>query len=298
VPKTAKDNFKQFLLVHPRRQSWRALLFLAVLGCSTQGYAQNPSETDRLITVWAGALPIILAAPHGGRQGVPRVAERLGVGIKQFVTGRDTNTDELANSVGTKLAAQLGARPFVVIAHFDRKFIDVNRSPETAYEAAAAKPYYEAYHNALREACERLRREWGRGLLLDLHGQGTQVEAIFRGTHNGKSVSNLNQRFGPGATTGMKSILGQMELKGYKIFPGNQSDAKEQQYLGGYTIQSYGSHQRMGVDAMQLELGTGLRSTANLERTAADLAEAIKVFAGEYLPISMPSTGLQSPSQP
>jgi hypothetical protein len=34
-----------------------------------------------------------------------------------------------------------------------------------------------------------------------------------------------------------------------------------------------------------LEIGTKLRARANLERTAADLAEAIAVFAQEYLPL-------------
>jgi hypothetical protein len=46
----------------------------------------------------AGSLPIVLAAPHGGREALPGVAVRHGVGIAQFVTTRDTRTDELAEA--------------------------------------------------------------------------------------------------------------------------------------------------------------------------------------------------------
>ena len=39
------------------------------------------------------------------------------------------------------------------------------------------------------------------------------------------------------------------------------------------------------IDAMQLEFGAHLRTRNQLERTAADVARAIVVFAGEYLPL-------------
>ena len=142
---------------------------------------------------------------------------------------------------------------------------------------------YDAYHRALEEACSRVRSRWGRGLLLDLHGQGAEKEIIFRGTANGKSVADLERRFGREAITGGKSIVGQLASKGYKIGP-DFSSATERRYTGGYTIRNYGSHHTTGIDAIQLELGTRLRERRNLQRTADDMAEAIAVFARQYLP--------------
>jgi len=51
-------------------------------------------------------------------------------------------------------------------------------------------------------------------------------------------------------------------------------------------VQTYGSHRETGIDAIQLEIGTNLRKLAVLDRTAADLADAIAVFTREYLPLS------------
>lgn len=141
-----------------------------------------------------------------------------------------------------------------------------------------------AYHRALEQACDRVRRSWGCGLLLDIHGQAAEVQTIFRGTENGRSTSALERVFGREAIAGRKSILGQMAERGYKIVPPLASREPERRYTGGFTTQTYGSHRGTGIDAIQLELGTSLRSRANLERTAADLAAAIVVFAREYLP--------------
>jgi N-formylglutamate amidohydrolase len=231
-------------------------------------------------------LPIIVSAPHGGRQPVAGANVRRGVGVAQFTTGRDHNTDELAEKVGAQLAVRLGAKPFLLIARCERKYLDINRPPNRAYESAEAKLYYDAYHSALREAHATVRRQWGSGLLLDIHGQSAEGDTIYRGTNNGKSVISLTQRFGTAAIIGPKSIFSRLEESGYKVLPPTAGPNKEDRYTGGYIVQTYGSHQQSGIDAIQLEFGARLRARANLERVATDLADAITVFAQAYLPLS------------
>jgi N-formylglutamate amidohydrolase len=236
------------------------------------------------LTVRAGSLPIILSAPHGGRQAIPGIARRQGIGVAQFTTERDNNTAELADLVAGKIAERLGAKPFIIIARFERKYIDANRPEAAAFESAGAKSYYDAYHRAMKAACDKIRLHWSAGLLLDFHGQGAEPDKIFRGTDNGRSVTALQQKFGKESLTGPKSILGQLTIRGYKIDPSGASDDRERRYTGGYTTRSYGSHRRSGIDAIQLEFGTHLRAKSNLERTAGDLTDAIEIFAKTYLP--------------
>lgn len=283
----SQTMFAKHLATITRRRCSYFIIFFSVgaFAYSFESFAQDQLEPQRLLTVWAGILPIILSAPHGGRQSIPGVPVRSGSGVSQFATGRDNNTDELAETIAVRLEKRFNARPFLVVAHIERKYLDANRPSESAYESGEAKIYYDDYHGALREADERVSRDWGHGLLLDIHGQGTQAEAIYRGTGNGKTVVSLTQRFGTEAITGTKSIFSQLELMGYKVLPSTTESHKEQRYVGGYIVQTYGSHRGRGVDAIQLEIGTKLRARANLERTATDLAEAIAVFAQEYLPL-------------
>lgn len=263
--------------------SW--ILFALALVFPLHALAQNSADANKLLSVWAGTLPLILSAPHGGREPIPGVPLRRGVGVAQFTTGRDNNTDELAEAVALKLGERLGVKPFVVIGRFDRKFLDVNRPAAGAYESAAAKPFYDAYHRALEELSDKVRAQWGGGLLLDLHGQGAEVETIYRGTDNGETVAALVQRYGKEALSGPKSIFGQLTAKGYKVLPDPSGSERERRYVGGYTARTYGSHRGTKIDAIQMEIGTNLRAEANLQRTAHDLAAAIEIFAREFLPI-------------
>lgn len=250
-----------------------------------QALAQNSTDANRFLSIWAGTLPLILSAPHGGREAIPGVPLRRGVGVAQFSTGRDNNTDELAAAIALKIGASLGVKPFVVIARFDRKFLDVNRPSTGAYESAAAQPFYDAYHRALEESAEKVRAQWGGGLLLDLHGQGAEIDTIYRGTDNGETVAALVQRYGKEAINGAHSIFGQLAAKGYKVLPDPSGIERERRYIGGYTARTYGSHRGTKIDAIQIELGTNLRARANLQRTAQDLAAAIEVFAKAFLPV-------------
>ena len=267
------------------RSSAVARRWLVALACflSAPLFAQEQQEAANLLTVWVGMLPIILSAPHGGRESIPGVPVRRGIGVPQFTTERDSNTAELAEAVANAIGNQLGAKPFLVIARFDRKYVDANRPQAAAYESAAAKSYYEAYHRALEDASESVRKQWAGGILLDIHGQGAETDTIFRGTDNGKSVSALQKKFGKDALSGPQSIVGQMAAKGYKFVPDRAGDAKERRYTGGYTTRTYGSHRGTQIDAIQLEMGSNLRASANLDRTAIDLADSIVIFVRQYL---------------
>ena len=276
----------------------RSILVVSITFLASSLWAQGQVESQKFLTLWAGMLPIILSAPHGGRQSIPGVSARRGIGIAQFTTERDSNTDELAEKIASKIEQKAGAKPFLVVAQFERKYVDANRPRNGAYESAAASAYYDAYHHALERACDQVRRDWGRGLLLDIHGQGAEAETVFRGTDNGKSVTELERSFGREALIGERSIFGQLKLRGYKIAPTLGETDREHRYTGGYTTRTYGSHRGTNIDAIQLEFGTSLRARANLERTATDLAEGILIFTRAYLPVKRPSGSVSAGAQP
>jgi N-formylglutamate amidohydrolase len=274
----------------PRQRLPLELLPLALLLSLPAGArGQGKPETDDLIVIRRGTVPIIVSAPHGGRKAIPGVPPRKGKGVPKFKTDPDTNTAELAEAVAAQLERRLGGKPFVVIAHFARKYLDANRPPEGAYESDKAKPYYDAYHKALADACRAVRKRWGRGLLLDLHGQGAEAEVVFRGTADGKTVKLLLDRFGTAALSGRSSVLGRLERQGYEVIPaGGSKDKEDKRFNGGYTVRTHGSHQKGGIDAIQLEWGRSHRAKEALETTAKDLAAAVRAFCVKYLPEALP----------
>lgn len=263
------------------------ILFAGSIGLlpSVPARGDEPKPED-LVFVQKGTLPVIVSAPHGGRKEVPGVPERKGLGIDQFATVRDQETDRLAELFAAELEKKLGGKPWVVVARFDRKFLDANRPPDQSYESPAAKPFYAAYHGPLVAACKAVKAKHGRGLLLDLHGQGQEQDVIFRGTRNGKTVTLLADRFGWPAVTGKNSVMGRLERAGFRVVPGcdaPRETKEEPKFAGGHTVGTYGSHTGYGIDAIQLEFGLNFRTRDTTAKTAKELADAVAAFHDTYL---------------
>lgn len=264
------------------------LIFLLPTIVALAPAADEPKAPDPkdFVTVQKGTLPIILSAPHGGTKKVPDVPVRVGKGVPNFYTVRDEYTSELTEVLVGELEKLLGGKPWVVIARFSRKHLDVNRSPEDGYESEKAKPYYDAYHDALAAACKAVKQKFGRGILLDIHCNAAYANSICRGTLNLKTVSLLKEREGMAAIRGKNSVLGRMEKLGYKVLPAGDADEKtkeEAKYSGGHIVTTYGSHTSYGIDAIQVEIGERLRDKEKYAATAKDLADAVRVFHDTYL---------------
>lgn len=261
------------------------VLLLARPAFGQEGASREQQASDApLVFVRAGDIPILLSAPHGGRRAIPDVPERKADGEKQFVTSRDDNTAELTMKLAEELEKHLHGKPFVVVAHFERKYLDVNRPAEDAYEVDAAKLVYERYHAALRQSCQTIRKHWPHGLLLDIHGQAAEPDKIIRGTANGDTVKLLVERHSRAAVIGPRSLFGALHEAGIPVLPKLETDDREVKFNGGHIVRTYGSHRDGGLDAIQLELGTDFRKKAKLDETARAVTEAIRTHCTHYLP--------------
>lgn len=268
--------------------------FLFVLLFVPAVVAQDPGKPpEKLIDTHAGALPIIISCPHDGTRAIPDVPVRLGTGMEKFVVVRDTNAGLIAEELARELEIRFKAKPYLVIARFGRKYLDVNRPAEFAFENDRARPFYDGYHQLLKEYGQAVQKKWNRGLLLDIHGQGAESETVFRGTNNLKTVKALVSRYGKPAVVGDKSILGHLSKNGVKVHPPCDSDDPEdKRFSGGHIVQTYGSHTAHALDAIQLETG-GAQRGAGRKVFVQKLADAVEVFAREYLPLDDKKKGDQ-----
>jgi N-formylglutamate amidohydrolase len=216
---------------------------------------------------------------------IPGVPERTGEGMKKgpagFFAGRDENTELLAPAIARAIEARLGKKPYFVIAKMHRKYVDANRPPEIAVEHPRAREVYELYRGTLAKFCDDVQKRFGRGLLLDVHGQGSARDAVFRGTQNGRTDALLAKMLGAKIHAGPQSLAGLLAARGINIKP--TDDAKETPgFTGGHIVQTYGAHE--GIGAVQLEFGMDFRMKENIPAAAEKLAGGIVDFAKLYLP--------------
>ncbi|MGH7304595.1 MAG: hypothetical protein ACRELZ_14980 [Candidatus Rokuibacteriota bacterium] len=273
-----------------RRSVVVVALVLAVSG-GRPVHAGDQAPTD-LVLVQPGTLPIILIAPHGGRVAIPSVEPRRAKDGASpqwggFVTGGDRDTDLLAQRIAAEIARLTGREPYLVVAKFQRKYIDANRPPELALEDPRARPHYDYYHRSVRRFVDEVRTNHPAGLLIDVHGQSKSPDVVMRGTLNDRSVGRRLRRAGVDAVIGPSGLFGQLEANGFRVFPGNdvppRGTSEDAGFNGGYSVFTYGSHQRDGIDAVQIEFGARHREKAALDRSAQSAAKAIAVFYEAYV---------------
>lgn len=251
--------------------------------------AQAPT---RWLTIEVGELPFVISAPHGGKLDLPNVSIRSGEGLKDgpggFVTSRDTGTEELAMEIAVEIQRRYGKPAHLVVNRAHRKYCDPNRVAAEAYDSDGGKAHFDAYHAGMKAACAATQKQFVRGLVLDLHGQGTSAETVYRGTQNGKTVTLLRERFGDVAHTGPDSYFGLLKARGWTIHP-DPLDGKEQAgFNGGPIVRTYGNPQAYGLDAMQLEFGANYRTATARKATSRVLVDVLVLYGKLYLNLPEP----------
>lgn len=258
---------------------------------TTEPTAAPASQPANYLTAQPGELPILITAPHGGRLRIPGVESRTGANMpakrgakNNFSIAFDRNTDQLAFALADEIEQRTGKRPYLIVAHFTRRHIDANRTAEEAYENPRAGLLYDQYHGAIQAFRNQILKDFGRGLMIDLHGHGGDPLAIIRGTADGQTVRNLITFHGKDALTGPDGLLGPLEAAGHKVVPPHGSEDRENPSLnGGFTVREYGSFRGGSFDAVQFELGMSFRRPETIPGFASDLADATVGFANRYL---------------
>ena len=162
-----------------------------------------PQEPEDYFTVVEGDVPIILTAGHGGTLSYP-FPPRTCTGDE--VCGGDANTRLLAPQASDAFYGLTGKRPYMIVAQGSRKYIDLNRDktavPNLAFEDPLAEPFYDYYHGTIEGFIDDVIGQYGRGLLLDIHGQSSIPDQVLRGTKNGLSTTQLLDDFGSPSLNG------------------------------------------------------------------------------------------------
>jgi len=247
---------------------------------------QNIAYTENLlVSRYRGTMPVILTCPHGGNEQPPGVPNsRTGVELPpdcRFEINTDRFTRTITRGVAQFLFDVFGEAPYVVLANFDRAFIDANRRDECAFEDQVARPFYQEYHDTVRNFVDEIRTgNGGLGLLFDIHGT-TRVASdpadVYLGTLNGQAISSLLRR-DTLAMSRRRSLPGLLREAGYVV------SAKIPETLrGAFTLETYGSFNADGVDAIQIEIESSLRTdTGKRGVFIEDLAYAMSSLVARY----------------
>jgi hypothetical protein len=291
------------------------ILIYIILFLSCESDSSDLNQNDDLVEseiLWddytifkTGNIPLLIIAPHGGDLKPQWLDDR---NCENSKIVQDQYTLEIALQIEQELNT-LGFQPFLVLSKMHRIKIDLNRSLETALcKDKSAMPLWMVFHNQIDIFQNEISSSYGRGLIIDLHGQSHPEERIELGyLLNGSMLRDLEQNATdysnqvsiknlisnhPKQTSFQQLLVGENSLgtllseQDFAAVPSQSDQAPLESQLffsGGHNTINYGSRDSGTIDAIQVELNrAGLRAESDDRQRFANVFSNIII---DYLTV-------------
>ena len=265
---------------------------------------------ENYIEYYAGNLPIILSAPHGGQLTPDEISDRT---YGTFVT--DLNTYELTKTIMDTMIVRFGGYPHVILCKLKRTKLDANRdSIEAAQENKYALRAWQEYHHYIEVAKKKITNDQGSGLFLDIHGHGINPDGFYDlrtwlgylisseeldqsngalNTNSYQSKSSISAWVDSSSYSFIEVLRGKvsfgsiLDSLGYKSLPSiNDLSPDGMRYFsGGYNTARHGSRSGGVISSIQIELPKpGIRDN---QSTWSSYSKALNSTISEYYKIHL-----------
>ena len=268
---------------------------------------------ENYIEYYAGNLPIILSAPHGGQLTPDEISDRT---YGTFVT--DLNTYELTKTIMDSMIVRFGGYPHVILCKLKRTKLDANRdSIEAAQENKYALRAWQEYHHYIEVAKKKITNDQGSGLFLDIHGHGINPDGFYDlrtwlgylisseeldqsngvlNTNSYQSKSSISAWVDSSSYSFIEVLRGKvsfgsiLDSLGYKSLPSiNDLSPDGMRYFsGGYNTARHGSRSGGVISSIQIELPKpGIRDN---QSTWSSYSKSLNSTISEYYKVHLNRT--------
>ncbi len=301
---------------------WKLALwiwFAAATGLpAAEGFTPGQSYfgRERYIEYVPGNLPVVVSAPHGGRERPDEIPDR-----EDGTFAFDTNTQELARAVADELHERTGGWPHLILCRLHRRKVDCNREiKEAAAGNSAAEQAWNEFQGYIDTARAVVAQQHGRGLYIDLHGHGHAEQRLELGYLHGAAQLDADDRtlntsaYAQESSLRAIAALGRvpyaellrgehslgalLEERGFLCSPSPSNPRPKPPYFrGGYNTARHG-RDAAPLAGLQIETySRGVRDTAeNREKFARALASALETYLSMHMGVGLVARG--TPSTP
>ncbi|MFY0607087.1 MAG: T9SS type A sorting domain-containing protein [Cyclobacteriaceae bacterium] len=233
----------------------------------------------------AGNLPIIISAPHGGDLEPDSIPDRT---CENCNTIKDTYTQEISEGMYQAINSETGCYPHLIINLLHRVKFDANRDIDDAADGNThVEQAWNAYHQFIDSAKHSVTQEYGRGLFLDMHAHGHEIQRIELGyllsssdlrlddvtlnkaefiaesAINTLAKDNISKLTHAQLLRGAQSFGSLLHDKGFPSVPSTTDpfpQVEDKYFDGGYNTERHSSFENNGpIDGIQVELNKDIR---------------------------------------
>jgi N-formylglutamate amidohydrolase len=286
-----------------------SITFTSVLLAQTYEPPQVYYGRNNYVEYYPGDLALVFTAPHGGSLTPAEIPDRT-----YGTTVTDSYTKETTIAIRNAVFTATGKHPHIIISNLKRTKLDPNREiVEAAQGNQWAEQAWNEFHEFIEIAKDTITAQYGKGLLVDMHGHGHTIQRLelgylVYGSNLFKSDSELNAYASSSSiralaeesslsfaelVRGSSSLGALFEDNGIQAVPSlNQQDpgSGNLYFSGGYTTSRHGSRDGGTINAVQIEAyRVGLRDTdANRKQYAGTIVDVFD----EYLNLHFGWDGL------
>jgi len=246
-----------------------------------------------------GNMPLILTVSHGGSEKPEWISDRV---CPDAVSVQDEFTLELAEEIVDAFVVNGTYKPFVILNKLHRSKVDLNRN---RFDATCGDPNsqraYDAFHGFIQEAKTRIDQNFSKGILVDIHGHGHEIQRIELGyllyeeelrenddalnqtpllsysSIQHLALNNLKEFTHSELLRGPFAFGTLLQNRGFSSVPSHSipyPESNQPYFSGGYITATYGSFSGGAIDAIQIE--------CNREQVR-DSSESRKAFANAFV---------------
>ena len=225
-------------------------IFFLLFSCSTNFfYKKEPFKEYYDLKI--GDLPVFLVASHDGDINLePLVSIRSDSLAPNFNIKNDINTKEVPDLISNLIYDKIQLKPYSIVNNIHRKYIDLNRDSDHAYENMLMSEYYIEYHKSINYHINNIINKYGSCLLIDIHGFFSDSIDIVLSTRNNNTLSIKGEEL---ILTNKYSFFNNYKTQGYNI-------KLNEPFYGGYTIKSTKEKTLYPYfSSIQIEIGSNIR---------------------------------------
>lgn len=271
------------------------------------------------ISYWPGDLPVVISAPHGGKEKPEDIPDRT-YGVKVL----DGYSAELAVAMRDAMRERFGKAPHLIICQLARTKVDCNREiVEGAQGCAKSEQAWREYHEFIDEAERAVLAKQPHGIYLDVHSHGHPKKRIELGyllknadlqltdaqldtdPHLAARASiRMLDKLSPASFSellrGPTSLGGLLAARGVPTVPSPNAvlDPTDPYFNGAYGVTAHGSRDKAQLDGIQIETPLHLRDTPeHRAATARALAESLDAYFELHFGMKLPRATTAVPAQ-
>ena len=171
---------------------YKFILLTLVINCSYNPINKN---TDSLISNFYifhnGSIPVLFTVLHDGSYILQNTPSRID-SSDHYNIRNDLHTKLISDKIYSELFTNYQFKPYMLINKVHRKFVDLNRSPEYAYESDIGKKVYDDYYEKLFNVLSSMLLKYNKIYLFDIHGFSSDTADIVISTRNHSTVDSYD----------------------------------------------------------------------------------------------------------